>query len=240
MTKSLLEEYSTRVVAISRTKSPELMDLEAAHVDTLLIIQCDVADEDAQRRAFDQVRARFGSIDSLVLNAALLEPLARIADPAVSLDAWKRHFDVGVFSLVGTLKATLPDLRTSKNGGRIVFISSGAATGRMPGWGAYSASKAAVNSLARTLSKEEPGIVSLALAPGKVDTDMQALLRREGAPHMDKADHKIFIDAYNEGTLVKPEDVAFVIAGLSLSAPLMLSGSFVRWDGQECKGFHRH
>lgn len=78
--------------------------------------------------------------------------MGRIDDPAVSIDAWKQHFDVNVFSLLGTLQLALPDLRMSKNGGRVVFISSGAATGSTPGWGAYNAGKAAVNSLARCVN----------------------------------------------------------------------------------------
>ncbi|KIM68782.1 hypothetical protein SCLCIDRAFT_1208970 [Scleroderma citrinum Foug A] len=165
--------------------------------------------------------------------------MGRIDDPAVSIDAWKQHFDVNVFSLLGTLQLALPDLRMSKNGGRVVFISSGAATGSTPGWGAYNAGKAAVNSLARTLAREEPSIISVAIAPGKVDTNMQTRLRNEGAAHMDEADLKIFVDAYQQGTLVKPDDVGFVIAALSLRAPQTLSGTFFRWDSPECKPFHR-
>lgn len=103
----------------------------------------------AQQEAFDAARKKFGRIDSLVLNAGTLEPMGRIGDSSVSVDAWKQHFDVNVFSLLGTLRSALPDLRMSKNGGRIVFISSGAATGNTPGWGAYSAGKAAMNSLVR-------------------------------------------------------------------------------------------
>ncbi|KAL4081686.1 hypothetical protein V8B97DRAFT_2001832 [Scleroderma yunnanense] len=191
----------------------------------------------AQHQAFDEARKKFGRIDSLVLNAGTLDPMGRIGDPAISVDAWKQHFDVNVFSLLGALRSALPDLRTSENGGRVVFISSGAATGGTPSWGAYSSGKAAMNSLTRTLAKEEPSIVSIALAPGKVDTDMQTRLRSEGATHMDETDLKIFIDAYQQRTLVKPDDVGFVIAALSLRAPQSLSGTFVRWDGPESRQY---
>jgi len=92
----------------------------------------------------------FGPIlDGLILNAGTLDPLARIGDPTVPLDAWKHHFDVNFFSLVSALKVALPALRTSPNTGRVIFVSSGAATGGMPGWAPYNAGKAAVNSLAR-------------------------------------------------------------------------------------------
>jgi len=68
---------------------------------------------------------------------------------------------------------------------------------------------------------------------------MQAILRSAGAPHMTATDHKMFVDAYNEGTLVNPHDVGYVIAGLSLGAHPSLSGQFVRWDNEECSEFWR-
>lgn len=60
---------------------------------------------------------------------------------------WRQLFDVNFFSLIHTVRASLPQLRASH--GRIVFMSSGAATGGIAGWGAYNASKAAMNSLCR-------------------------------------------------------------------------------------------
>lgn len=68
---------------------------------------------------------------------------------------------------------------------------------------------------------------------------MQAVLRDAGAQHMKATDHKSFVDAYNEGALVNPHDVGYVIAALSLRAPLSLTGQFVRWDNEECREFRR-
>ncbi|KAH7887678.1 hypothetical protein F5I97DRAFT_2010812 [Phlebopus sp. FC_14] len=240
VTTSLLEEHRALVVALSRSTTPELNQLCDRHGSSLLSVECDVTDEDGQSRAITLAQTTFNRIDALVLNAGTLDPLGRIDNPEITLDAWKRHFDINVFSLVGAIKASLPALRSCPNGGKVIFISSGAATGNTPGWAAYNAGKAAMNSLARTLAKEEPQIVSLALAPGKVDTAMQASLRSSGAAHMTEADHKIFVDAYEKGTLVKPHDVGYVIAGLALRAPISLSGSFVRWDSEECKEFRRN
>ena len=86
-------------------------------------------------------------LDAVVLNAATLDPLGRVSDPGTSVDGWKSLFDVNVFSLLHTLKAAIPSLR--KSHGRVVMVSSGASTGGVAGWGAYSASKAALNSLVR-------------------------------------------------------------------------------------------
>ncbi|KAF9247287.1 hypothetical protein BU15DRAFT_39073 [Melanogaster broomeanus] len=240
VTKSLLEEHNANVVALSRSITPELNLLIESHRSSLFAISCDITDEVAQARAFSDAKDKFGPVlDGLVLNAGTLDPLARISNTTIALDAWKRHFDVNFFSLVSALQAALPALRSSPSTGRVIFISSGAATGNIPGWAAYNAGKAAMNSLARTLAKEEPTIVSLAFAPGKVDTAMQETLRSTGDAHMDDSDHKIFIDAHREGTLVNPFDVGYVIANLSLRAPLDLSGSFVRYNDEHCKEFGR-
>ncbi|KAG1730681.1 uncharacterized protein EDB91DRAFT_1059275 [Suillus paluster] len=237
VTQSLLKELNANVVTISRTRTPELSQLIEEHKQSLLTIECDITDEPALQSAITRGKDHFGQIDGLILNAATLDSMGRIDNPDISLDDWKRHFDVNFFSLITTIRASLPALRESK--GRIVFVSSGAATGGIHGWGAYNASKAAMNSLSRTLANEEPSIVSLAIAPGRVDTVMQTILRDSGAAHMTATDHKNFVDAFNEGILVNPHDVGYVIAGLSLRAPLSLSGQFVRWDNEECKDFRR-
>ncbi|KAG6378658.1 hypothetical protein JVT61DRAFT_12928 [Boletus reticuloceps] len=238
--KSLLEEHGVRVVALARSATPALSQLVDAHPASLLAISCDVTDESAQVQAFGQAKDKFGPVlDGLILNAGTLDPLTRIGDPTVPLDAWRYHFDVNFFSLVSALKVALPALRSSPITGRVIFVSSGAATGSIPGWAPYNASKAAMNSLARTLAKEEPSIVSLAIAPGKVDTAMQATLRSTGDPHMDPSDLKIFLDDHRDGALVKPSDVGYVIGNLALRAPLTLSGSFVRYNDEHCKEFAR-
>ena len=77
--------------------------------------------------------------------------MCRIGSTETSLAEWKSLFDVNVFSLVTALRASLPALRRSTRGGRIVFVSSGAAVKGGPGWGPYNASKAAMNSLCRSL-----------------------------------------------------------------------------------------
>ena len=92
---------------------------------------------------------KYKSLDSVILNAGVLEPLGNIALESITLEQWKQHFDVNFFSLVEALRATLPELHKSSLGGRVVFMSSGAAVGSTAGWGPYNAAKAAMNSLCR-------------------------------------------------------------------------------------------
>lgn len=74
--------------------------------------------------------------------------MTRIGD-STSLSEWKSHFDVNFFSLITATRAALPWLKKNSRGGRIVFVSSGAAVKGTAGWGPYNASKAAMNSLCR-------------------------------------------------------------------------------------------
>lgn len=79
--------------------------------------------------------------------------------------------DVNFFSLLYTIQAALPALRESK--GKVIFVSSGASLRGTYAWGPYAASKAAMNSLCRTLAVEEKDVVSVAVRPGTVDTDVR-------------------------------------------------------------------
>ena len=113
-------------------------------------------DEPAFTTAIQSVPAKYGHLDALVLNAGALGPMTRITSLDTPLDAWKTHFEVNVFSLVTALKAAAPSLRESPNGGKVIFVSSGAAVGGLEGWGPYNASKAAMNSLNRYECSQAP------------------------------------------------------------------------------------
>ncbi|KAJ7507894.1 short-chain dehydrogenase [Mycena galericulata] len=230
VTAILLNKFNANVVALSRTRSSELLALAS---DSLILVDGDVTNDAAVADAAAVALKRFSTIDGLVLNAATLEPLCRIGDDT-TVEQWKTHFDVNFFSLITALKATLPALRKSPLGGRVVFISSGAAVKGTAGWGPYNASKAAMNSLCRTLAEEEPDVTTVALRPGMVQTAMQATLRQAGAAHMTPTDYAMFVAAHANGKLLRAEDPAHVIAALAVRAAKDLNGQFVSWDAQEC------
>ena len=106
-------------------------------------------DEVAFTRAIQSAPTKYGHLDALILNAGIVDPLTRIASADTPLDAWRTHFEVNVYSLVTALNAAVPSLRESPTGGKVIFVSSGAAVGGIAGWGPYNASKAAMNSLNR-------------------------------------------------------------------------------------------
>lgn len=138
----------------------------------------------------------------------------------------------------GQTKAALPFLRPSH--GRVIFISSGAAVASYASWGAYGASKAALNHLAMTISIEEPQVTTLSIRPGVVDTQMQQELRDTYASRMQEKDAAKFLGLHKEGKLLSPEEPGNVIAKLVLDGPKKLSGRFLRQETSSSQYRFRH
>jgi NAD(P)-dependent dehydrogenase (short-subunit alcohol dehydrogenase family) len=90
-----------------------------------------------------------------------------------------------------------------------------------------------LNSLAQHLAVEEPKIASIAIGPGRVDTDMQKELREKGSGTMSESDYAGFKTAFEEGKLNKPEWPGHVIARLALGTKPELSGKYLSWNATE-------
>lgn len=150
-------------------------------------------------------------------------------------EEWANNFNVNLLSAVAMVKAAIPDLRKSK--GRIILTSSGAASHAYPTWGAYGASKAALNHLGMTLACEEKEVTTIAVRPGVVDTNMQRDIREVHHKAMDEQDAARFAELKRSGGLLRPEQPGHVMAKLVLEAPLELSGKFVSWDSEEVAAF---
>jgi NAD(P)-dependent dehydrogenase (short-subunit alcohol dehydrogenase family) len=144
-----------------------------------LAFACDVSEPAAVAAALQKVHADFGSIDVLINNAGIIDPIARIedADPA----AWGQLMDINIKGVFNGIHAALP-LMKSGNGGTIINIGSGAAYSALEGWSAYCTSKAGVLMLTKALHLEEAsnGIRVLSLSPGTVATAMQRKIKASG------------------------------------------------------------
>lgn len=120
----------------------------------------------------------------------------------------------------------MPALR--KANGCILLTSSGASTGAYSAWGAYSASKAAINQLAAQLACEEQQLTILSIRPGVVDTDMQKDLRDSHYSKMAEKDNEKFQSLYKSRQLLRPEQPGHVMAKVVLDPPKKLSGQYLK------------
>ncbi len=129
----------------------------------------DVADP-AHRAQLVAAITRLGRLDLLVNNASSLGPTPLPALADVDPADMARVLAVNTLAPLALIQPLLPLLRRS--GGRIVDVSSDAAVQAYGGWGAYGASKAALDQLTAVLGVEEPQVRVYALDPGDMATDM--------------------------------------------------------------------
>lgn len=143
--------------------------------------QLDVTDEKALAAFVCRVEDRFGAIDCWVNNAGVLEPIAMLRD--LEAPEFRRHVDVNLTGVFLGTRAYVRHLRARGHSGVLLNVSSGAAQSAYAGWAAYCAAKAGVDRLTEVVQLEEAdhGLRAHAVAPGVVETDMQALIRETPA-----------------------------------------------------------
>jgi NAD(P)-dependent dehydrogenase (short-subunit alcohol dehydrogenase family) len=132
---------------------------------------------------------------------------------------------MGAFRLIHAAVSALRD-----SNGRIVNVSSGAATMALENVSAYCVSKAAVNHFTRVLAAEEPAITALAVRPGMVDTAMQDYIRDRGPEVMPPEQLAYYTNLKERGELEPPEIPGRAIAWLALHAPKDFSGKYLDYD----------
>ena len=194
------------------------VDLEAGDGVELCDVTSTESVEDAIRRCADSA----GSLDAVV-NAA------GAGRPAPFLEAtdevWLRTLDVNLLGTVRVCRAAIPHLASSSapNRGIVNFTSQAAKTGGLLIGAPYSAAKAAVLCLTKTLAAEfaSQGIRCNAVAPGIVDT---AFL--DGVPGIRDRGSSIPL-----GRIGRPEEVASVVAFLLSDAASYLTGEIVDVNG---------
>jgi NAD(P)-dependent dehydrogenase (short-subunit alcohol dehydrogenase family) len=143
----------------------------------------DQSDERAVAQAVAQTIREFGRIDILVVSAGITGPNAALVDyPTVE---WRKVIDVNVNGVFYVNRAVVPHM-AKNNYGRIVNIASVAGKEGNPNASAYSASKAAVIGLTKSLGKElaRSGILVNAVTPAAVRTPMFSQMTREHIDYM--------------------------------------------------------
>ena len=144
----------------------------------------DITDPQHRERLVHDVTA-LGRLDLVVNNASTLgqTPLPALVD--LDLDAFDDTWLTNVMAPLALTQALVPLLIASR--GTVVSISSDAAVEHYPGWGAYGATKAALDHLTLTLGEENPGLTAYAVDPG----DMRTAMHQQAFPGEDISDRPL-------------------------------------------------
>ncbi|MCL8013991.1 SDR family oxidoreductase [Streptomyces sp. AS02] len=185
-----------------------------------IAVRADVADEHAVEALFDAAEAEFGGVDVVVHAAgrAHMAPIAEL-DLAVLDDLHRTN-------IRGTFVVVQQAARRVRRGGAVVTFSTSVVGLAFPNYGAYSASKGAVEALTLILARELRGrdVTANAVAPGPTATDLfldgkdeQTIARLAAQPPLER--------------LGTPADIAEVVAFLASPAGHWINGQVVRANG---------
>jgi NAD(P)-dependent dehydrogenase (short-subunit alcohol dehydrogenase family) len=189
-----------------------------------------IDDYDESAAMVQQIIADFGHIDILVNNAGVASRGKTVAD--TEAEEVQRLLAIHAIGPHQLCRAVLPSMRTRERGD-IVFISSVATANNLAKGAPYNMAKAAMESLAFTLAKEERqyGIHVNIAAPGLVETDMGVRLARSLTSNKD-LEHLRSLDASSPfGRVCQPEDVANVVLWFCSPGAGYVTGQRVQCDG---------
>jgi 3-oxoacyl-[acyl-carrier protein] reductase len=186
-----------------------------------IAVRADVADEHAVAGLFDTAESEFGGVDVVVHAASRARPLVPIADIDLAV-----LNDMHRTNIRGTFVVAQQAARRMRPGGSIVMFSTSVVGLALPNYGAYSASKGAVEAMTLILARELRGrdVTVNAVAPGPTATDgflegkdEEAIARMAAQPPL--------------GRLGTPADIAEVVAFLASPAGHWVNGQVVRANG---------
>jgi NAD(P)-dependent dehydrogenase (short-subunit alcohol dehydrogenase family) len=212
-------------VYITGRRQAELDKAVTAIGNNVSAVQGDVQSLADLDRLYAQIGAEKGAIDIVVANSGIVDPQL-LAD--TTEESFDKVFGVNVRGLAFTVKKALPLL---KDGGAVIVISSIASVKGFPGYGTYSASKAAVRSFVRTWTAElkDRRIRVNTISPGPIDTpimDTQADTK-EGADAVRAG----FAAAVPFGRLGRPEEIAAAALFLASDEASFIAGVDLPVDG---------
>lgn len=198
----------------------ELADACEAIGTSCIMFAGDLTDEDFVSRAVTETVERFGRVDNFV-HAAGISEVGLLSD--LPLAQWNRLLQTNLTSAYLCAKHLTPHM-VRRQAGRILFISSVWGTRGASCEAAYSATKGGLDALTKALAKElaPSGIAVNALAPGMVDTKMNAAFSEE--------DIAAICEEIPAGRMTTPTEVADMTA-LLLDSPVYLTGQIIGFNG---------
>jgi 3-oxoacyl-[acyl-carrier protein] reductase len=200
-------------------------------------VVADVAEAEGAKRAVDKTVARFGTIHVLVNNAGGVGRFGTFEE--LTDEEWLGAFTFNVLSAVRATRAALPHMQKQK-WGRIINISSESGVQPDPVMPHYNASKSAMNSLSKSLSKAygKDNILVNTVSPAFIRTplldgmlEQQARARHITADEAEKALLREFRPNIVVGRAGKSDETAGIVVFLASDQATFITGSNFRVDG---------
>ena len=219
-----LASEGARVASVSRTEANAQKtadEINAARADSAKAYAVDVADHAAVQTASAQILEDFGRVDILVNNAGVTRDGLSMR---MSLDDWDTVLNTNLKGAFVFTQALLRPMIKQRSG-RIINISSIAGLTGNAGQANYSASKAGLIGLTKTLARElaSRGITVNAVAPGLIETDMTTVLSEEI--------RQAILQKVPLGKLGEPDDIAGAVAYLASPEAKYITGQVLTVDG---------
>lgn len=191
----LLQDENNRVIGISRSNTIEHSNFKHISLDLN-----DVADIEG----IEFPKWKNASQISLVHNAGWVGPMQKIGNQ--EMGAIAASYLINLVAPAILSNHFIASYKESKAQKVILSISSGAAHSPVAGWNTYCSAKAGLDMLSKCIGEEHTDIISLSIAPGKVDTPMQNDIRFADENEFPRL--KEFQDYHKNGELTKVTEVA--------------------------------
>jgi len=215
-------------VVVNYASSKELADTVVKSITdnggTAIAVQADVSKEADVATLFDETKKAFGALDILV-NNAVFQGYAPIEQ--VSAENFHQSFNVNVLGDILTIQAALKQF--DGKGGNIINISSGASKMPLPNASVYSATKAAIDALTISLSKElgAKNVRINSILPGATETEGANSAGVTAGSEYEKA----FIANTPLGRRGRPEDIAKAAVFLASDDAAWITGEQISVSG---------
>lgn len=190
-----------------------------------IVVRADVSDPAQVKSLFDEAEKAFYSPIHILVNSAAVIDSTYSSLANTSLEDFDHIFSVNARGAFLCCKEAANRLKRG-GGGRIIMITTSLVGSLMPRYGAYTASKAAVEAMVKILAKElkGTGITANCVAPGAVATDMFFAGKSEEQV-------KNAIDICPQGRLGETKDIAPVVGFLASDAAEWINGQVIRANG---------
>jgi len=200
---------------------------------TSLSIRVDLTAESAAKDVLEQVAKSWGGVDILINNAAFggIQPFFEM-----TVTFWQKTLAINVTALA-MLTAAAGEIMKRQGSGRIVNITSPASRMAIPNYAAYSASKAAVDSITRAsaIALAPFGVTVNSVAPGMMDTEMQRITEADLARIEGRNDIDAFLAERTRrvplGRRAEIREVAATVLWLAIDAPSYVTAERLNVSG---------